>query len=37
MQESHADRQAYDDDARRRLRALSFNLVGLADPLAARV
>jgi NAD(P)-dependent dehydrogenase (short-subunit alcohol dehydrogenase family) len=37
MQESRADRQAYDDDARRRLRALSFNLVGLADPLAARV
>jgi NAD(P)-dependent dehydrogenase (short-subunit alcohol dehydrogenase family) len=37
MQESRADRQAYDEDARRRLRALSFNLVGLADPLAARV
>ena len=37
MQESHADRQAYDDDARRRLRALSFNLVALADPLAACV
>jgi NAD(P)-dependent dehydrogenase (short-subunit alcohol dehydrogenase family) len=37
MQESRADRQAYDDDARKRLRALSFNLVGLADPLAARV
>jgi NAD(P)-dependent dehydrogenase (short-subunit alcohol dehydrogenase family) len=36
MQESRADRQAYDDDARRRLRALSFDLVGLADPLAAR-
>jgi NAD(P)-dependent dehydrogenase (short-subunit alcohol dehydrogenase family) len=37
MQESRADPQAYDEDARRRLRALSFNLVGLADPLAARV
>ena len=37
MQESRADRQAYDEDARKRLRALSFNLVGLADPLAARV
>ena len=36
MQESRADRQAYDEDARRRLRALSFDLVGLADPLAAR-
>jgi NAD(P)-dependent dehydrogenase (short-subunit alcohol dehydrogenase family) len=35
MQESRADRQAYDEDARRRLRALSFDLVGLADPLAA--
>ena len=34
MQESRADRQAYDEDARRRLRALSFDLVGLADPLA---
>jgi NAD(P)-dependent dehydrogenase (short-subunit alcohol dehydrogenase family) len=37
MQESRADPQAYDEDARRRLRALSFDLVGLADPLAARV
>ncbi len=37
MQELRADRQAYDEDARKRLRALSFNLVGLADPLAARV
>jgi NAD(P)-dependent dehydrogenase (short-subunit alcohol dehydrogenase family) len=36
-QESRADRQAYDEDARRRLRALSFDLVGLADPLTARV
>ena len=35
MRESRADRQAYDEDARRRLRALSFDLVGLADPLAA--
>jgi hypothetical protein len=35
MQESRAERQAYDEDARRRLRALSFDLVGLADPLAA--
>jgi NAD(P)-dependent dehydrogenase (short-subunit alcohol dehydrogenase family) len=34
MQESRADRQAYDKDARRRLRALSFDLVGLPDPLA---
>ena len=35
VQELRADRQAYDEDARRRLRALSFDLVGLADPLAA--
>jgi NAD(P)-dependent dehydrogenase (short-subunit alcohol dehydrogenase family) len=35
MQESRADRQAYDEEARKRLRALSFDLVGLADPLAA--
>ncbi|HEY3621471.1 MAG TPA: SDR family NAD(P)-dependent oxidoreductase [Roseiarcus sp.] len=34
-QESRADPQAYDEDARRRLRALSFDLVGLADPRAA--
>jgi NAD(P)-dependent dehydrogenase (short-subunit alcohol dehydrogenase family) len=34
MQESRADRQAYDEDARRRLRALSFDLGGLGDPLA---
>jgi NAD(P)-dependent dehydrogenase (short-subunit alcohol dehydrogenase family) len=33
MQESRADGQAYDADARRRLRALSFDLVGLPDPL----
>jgi NAD(P)-dependent dehydrogenase (short-subunit alcohol dehydrogenase family) len=36
MQESRADRQAYDEHARKRLRALSFSLVGLPDPLAAR-
>jgi NAD(P)-dependent dehydrogenase (short-subunit alcohol dehydrogenase family) len=36
LQESRADRQAYEEDARRRLRALSFDLVGLVDPLAAR-
>ena len=35
MQESRADRQAYDADTRKRLRALSFDLAGLADPLAA--
>jgi NAD(P)-dependent dehydrogenase (short-subunit alcohol dehydrogenase family) len=35
MQESRADRQAYNEDARLRLRALSFDLVGLHDPLAA--
>jgi NAD(P)-dependent dehydrogenase (short-subunit alcohol dehydrogenase family) len=35
MQESRADRQAYDEEARKRLRALSFDLVGLADPQAA--
>lgn len=35
MQESRADSQAYDEDARRRLRTLRFDLVGLADPLAA--
>ena len=35
MQEARADPQAYDEDARGRLRALSFDLVGLADPLAA--
>jgi NAD(P)-dependent dehydrogenase (short-subunit alcohol dehydrogenase family) len=34
MRESRADPQAYDEEARRRLRALSFDLVGLADPLA---
>jgi NAD(P)-dependent dehydrogenase (short-subunit alcohol dehydrogenase family) len=34
MRESRADPQAYDAAARRKLRALSFKLVGLADPLA---
>ncbi len=34
MQASRANPQAYDEDARRRLRALSFDLAGLADPLA---
>jgi NAD(P)-dependent dehydrogenase (short-subunit alcohol dehydrogenase family) len=34
MQESRADRQAYDEGARLRLRALSFDLVDLPDPLA---
>ena len=34
MREARADPQAYDEDARQRLRALSFDLVGLADPLA---
>jgi NAD(P)-dependent dehydrogenase (short-subunit alcohol dehydrogenase family) len=33
MQESRAASQAYDADARKRLRALSFELVGLVDPL----
>jgi NAD(P)-dependent dehydrogenase (short-subunit alcohol dehydrogenase family) len=37
MNESRANPQAYDEMARRRLRALSFDLVGLADPLAARI
>jgi NAD(P)-dependent dehydrogenase (short-subunit alcohol dehydrogenase family) len=34
MNESRANPQAYDENARRRLRALSFDLVGLGDPLA---
>ncbi len=34
MQESRANPQAYDEAARKRLRALSFDLVGLEDPLA---
>ena len=37
MNESRANPQAYDENARRRLRALSFDLVGLTDPLAARI
>ncbi len=37
LRESRADPQAYDPEARAKLRALSFALVGLADPLAARV
>ena len=35
LRESRADAQAYDANARRQLRALSFKLVGLADPAAA--
>jgi NAD(P)-dependent dehydrogenase (short-subunit alcohol dehydrogenase family) len=35
MHEARADPQAYDQDARRRLRALSFGLVGIADRLFA--
>jgi hypothetical protein len=37
MRESRADPQAYDRGARAKLRVLSFGLVGLADPLTARV
>ncbi len=37
MNELRANPQAYDENARRRLRALSFDLVGLTDPLAARI
>jgi NAD(P)-dependent dehydrogenase (short-subunit alcohol dehydrogenase family) len=37
MRESRADPQAYDANARKKLRALSFGLVGLADPTDARV
>jgi NAD(P)-dependent dehydrogenase (short-subunit alcohol dehydrogenase family) len=36
LRESRADAQAYDREARRRLRALSFELVGLPDPIAAQ-
>jgi NAD(P)-dependent dehydrogenase (short-subunit alcohol dehydrogenase family) len=32
LRESRANAQAYDPDARKRLRALSFELVGMADP-----
>ncbi|MBV8105445.1 MAG: SDR family NAD(P)-dependent oxidoreductase [Hyphomicrobiales bacterium] len=35
LRESRADAQAYDAQARKQLRALSFKLVGLADPVAA--
>jgi NAD(P)-dependent dehydrogenase (short-subunit alcohol dehydrogenase family) len=34
LRESRADPQAYDPGARAKLRALSFELIGLADPLA---
>ena len=34
LKESRADAQAYDREARRRLRALSFELVGMPDPMA---
>ncbi|MBV9290198.1 MAG: SDR family NAD(P)-dependent oxidoreductase [Hyphomicrobiales bacterium] len=34
LREARADRQAYDEAARKRLRALSFELVGAPDPLA---
>ena len=37
MRESRADPQAYDAGAREKLRALSFELVGLADPLEPRI
>jgi len=37
MRESRADPQAYDRGARSKLRALSFDLVGPADPPRARV
>ncbi len=36
LRESRADPQAYDPDARAKLRALSFELAGLADPLSSR-
>ncbi len=35
LRQARADPQAYDENARKRLRALSFDLTGLADPLAA--
>ncbi len=37
LRESRADPQAYDESARKKLRALSFDLVGLADSQSARV
>jgi len=36
LREERADAQAYDAAARRRLRALSFELVGVRDPAASR-
>ncbi len=35
LREQRANAQAYDASARKRLRALSFELVGMADPAAA--
>ena len=35
LKEARADPQAYDKSARKRLRALSFELAGMPDPLAA--
>ena len=35
LEEARADEQAYDPEARKRLRALSFELVGIADSAAA--
>ena len=35
LREARADPQAYDAAARKRLRALSFELVGMVDPAAA--
>jgi NAD(P)-dependent dehydrogenase (short-subunit alcohol dehydrogenase family) len=37
MRESRADAQAYDAGARKKLRALSFELAALADPLDPRI
>jgi NAD(P)-dependent dehydrogenase (short-subunit alcohol dehydrogenase family) len=37
LRESRADPQAYDVEARGKLRALSFELVGLADPLGLQI
>jgi NAD(P)-dependent dehydrogenase (short-subunit alcohol dehydrogenase family) len=37
LRESRADPQAYDMEARGKLRALSFELVGLADPLGLQI
>jgi NAD(P)-dependent dehydrogenase (short-subunit alcohol dehydrogenase family) len=35
LRDARADPQAYDEDARKRLRKLSFDLAGLPDPVAA--